>query len=535
MTALDGIKVLDFTRMHSGPFASMILGDLGAEVLKIEPPEGDETRRMTLFSYGAMSAFYAASNRNKRSLVLDLRDPRTRPDLERLVAGADIVIDNFRPSTLHRFELDYASIAKINPRVIAVTVTGYGEGSPEADSPAYDLLAQARAGIMSLTGDADGPPTKAGAPIGDIVAGVYAVAGALAALHERDRTGKGQRVEVAMLDAQIAMVHYHYSYFDASGEVLPRVGSEHQNMVPYGIFRCRDGYIAIAAVPEPPKFFVELCDCLGHPEWVHDPRFDSADARRRNRTELKQAMESVLSTDTKVAWFERLRIRGVPVAPVNDVSDLRADAQVRAREMLVALKSADDRAISLPGNPIKMRGALPTDLWAAPPELGDWRTPSWPSERVDDVDGAEPFDRSLLVLLPQGVWALRAWVCRDCHRAALGAATKCATCGSRNGDQTVLRNEGTLETWSRISGKTGPYIVGYALLPVDGDDMALVRVFGPVQADREDALQLGMPVGVVFEASDVHGKRRTRHCFVPAPSTRTPSGAEEEVARDGHR
>ncbi len=303
MSSLGDVKVLDFTRMHSGPFASMLLGDLGAEVLKIEPPIGDETRRMTRFHYGPMSAFYAASNRNKRSVVLDLHDPDTRPALDALIAEADIVIDNFRPSTLHRVRLDYEQVVAINPSVISVSITGYGEGSPEANSPAYDLLAQARSGMMSLTGDADGAPLKAGAPIGDLVAGVYAVVGALAALHERDRTGKGQRVEVAMLDAQLAMVHYHYSYFDASGVVLPRVGSFHQNMVPYGIFQCSDGYLAIAAVPEPPKFWLELCDALGHREWIDDERFASADARHLNRDALRDAMEAVLAGDTKAEWF----------------------------------------------------------------------------------------------------------------------------------------------------------------------------------------------------------------------------------------
>jgi crotonobetainyl-CoA:carnitine CoA-transferase CaiB-like acyl-CoA transferase/uncharacterized OB-fold protein len=519
MTALDDVKVLDFTRMHSGPFASMILGDLGADVLKIEPPNGDETRRMTLFSYPGMSAFFAASNRNKRSLVLDMHDPATRPDLERLVAEADIVIDNFRPSTLRRFGLDYDSLVKLNPRVISVTVTGYGEGSPEADSPAYDLLAQARSGIMSLTGEREGPPLKAGAPFGDIVAGVYAVSGALAALHERSRTGKGQRVEVAMLDASIAMVHYHFSYFDASGQVLPRVGSEHQNMVPYGTFRCSDGHLAIAAVPEPPKFFVEMCACLGHPEWVHDPRFDTAEGRRINRQVLKEEIESVLASGTKAEWFERLRAHGVPVAPVNDVGDLADDAQVLARDMLVSLTSPEAGTIRLPGNPIKMRGARPIDAWVAPPTLGSQQTATWSSLPVDE----QSFDPSLVVRSKDGSgWELAAQGCLDCGLASFGPPRRCPVCGSNNGAATSLGQAGHLATWSRIAGKP-PYIVGYVDLPVTWQPALLpagwtpttVRVFGPIQVDTEDELTFGMELGVRFESSSLHGAQRTHHVFAP--------------------
>lgn len=522
MSALADVKVLDFTRMHSGPFAAMMMADLGADVLKIEPPNGDETRRMTLFSYPGMSAFFAASNRNKRSLVLDLHDPETRPDLERLVAEADIVIDNFRPSTLRRFGLDYDSLKAINPRVIAVTVTGYGDGSPDADSPAYDLLAQARSGIMSITGEADGPPMKAGAPFGDIVAGVYAVAGALAALHERDRTGKGQRVEVAMLDASIAMVHYHFSYFDASGEVLPRVGSEHQNMVPYGTFRCADGYLAIAAVPEPPKFFVELCGCLGHPEWVTDTRFATAEARRVNRDVLKKNIEDVLATATKTEWFERLRARGVPVAPVNDVGDLTRDAHVLAREMLVSLNSPEAGTIRLPGNPIKMRGARPVETWTAPPRLGDQPDATWAAPTAPD----EPFDANLIIPGNNGAsWSLAAQWCCDCGRASFGRSRQCPTCGSRKSSPSTLGATGSLATWSRIAGKSGAYIVGYADLPVaaPADPVtvqraapdATVRVFGPIRVDAEEHLVLGMPVTVDFETSPhSSGAQPIHHVFV---------------------
>jgi CoA:oxalate CoA-transferase len=524
VSALSDVKVLDFTRMHSGPFASMILGDLGADVLKIEPPIGDETRRMTRFSYGPMSAFYAASNRNKRSLVLDLHDPESRPALDRLVAEADIVIDNFRPSTLRRVRLDYEQIVAVNPDVISVSITGYGVGSPEENSPAYDLLAQARSGIMSLTGDPDGAPLKAGAPIGDLVAGIYGVVGALAALHERERSGKGQRIEVAMLDAQIAMVHYHYSYFDASGVVLPRVGSAHQNMVPYGIFRCSDGYLAIAAVPEPPKFWLELCEALGHPEWIDDDRFATAEARHLNRDALKDAMEEVLGRDTKAEWFRILTARGIPVAPVNDLSDLPNDEQVLARGMLVEVESPDYGAITLPGNPIKMPGALAEAEWTAPPMLGENEPAAWRGTGTGAdgaVAAAEPFDTNLIGRRKRSTdgadeWALLAWSCHACGRVALGTADKCPTCGSPDGEPTTLRDSGVLETWSRIAAKGGAYIVGYALVGSESDPDAAVRVFARIEAESEESLALGMPVTVEFVTADeAPGPSRVQHSFRP--------------------
>ena len=529
MTALADIKVLDFTHMHSGPFASMILADLGADVLKVEPPYGDETRRMTKFSYGEMSAFFVASNRNKRSLVLDLRDEATRPELDRLISDADIIIDNFRPSTLKRMRLDYDSVRAINPSVISVSISGYGAGSPEADSPAYDLLAQARSGVMSITGEPDARPLKAGAPIGDIVAGIYGAVGALAALHERERTGAGQQIEVAMLDAQIAMVHYHYSYFDASGEVLPRVGSEHQNMVPYGIFQCADGFLAIAAVPEPPKFWLELCDSLGHPEWVDDERFSTPERRHLNRDALRSELETVLRTATRDSWFQLLSQRGIPVAPVNRLDDLENDEQVRARDMLVTVASSDYGSIKLPGNPIKMAGALPLTEWSAPPELGSAIDALWKDELVtpdqhDSDSSSERSDQSLKAfddaLLEDRAgdgthWVLLAWSCKECELVTLGRATRCPSCGSLHGESATLRQEGTLETWTRIVSKDDSYIVGYALIGVEEKPGAEVRLFGRIREEDEAALTLGMRLGVRFESSSFKGRNLVSHVFVP--------------------
>lgn len=531
MSSLDGVRVLDFTRVHAGPFGSQILGDLGATVLKIERPEGDESRRMTLFSYGPMSAFFVPSNRNKRSRVLDIADPSGRAQLDELIEAADVVIDNFKPETLKRLGLDYDALSQRNPRIVSVSITGYGEGSPEADSPAYDLLAQARAGVISLTGEAGSRPVKAGVPIGDLLAGVYAAVGTVAALYERDRTGRGQRVEVAMLDAQVAMVHYHFSYFDASGKLLPRVGSEHHNMVPYGIYECNDGFIALAVTPEPPKFWHSLCGAIGHPEWVADERFATPKARIANREELKSELEAVLRTRTRHDWYGVMRANGVPAAPVNEVSDLLGDEQVAAREMLVELTSPSYGTIRVPGNPIKMRGAKATGEWLPPPMLGEGGDDEsmkglWPTR--SSASGGDLLNRSLMAQGESPDEAvLLGWRCAKCSALAFGEHVFCGICGNKTGRITHLSQEGALETWSRIATRGGGYIVGYVLFG-DGEDDQRVRVFGPIEAPSEDALTAGEHIVVEYLRSEINGKMRLHHVFIPAHAPRERAADSKE-------
>jgi crotonobetainyl-CoA:carnitine CoA-transferase CaiB-like acyl-CoA transferase/uncharacterized OB-fold protein len=531
MTSLDGVRVLDFTRVHAGPFGSQILGDLGATVLKIERPEGDETRRMTLFSYGPMSAFFVPSNRNKRSRVLDIADPAGRAELDELIEVADVVIDNFKPETLTRLGLNYDSLSRRNPRIISVSITGYGEGSPEADSPAYDLLAQARAGVISLTGEPGGRPVKAGVPIGDLLAGVYAAVGTVAALYERTRTGKGQRVEVAMLDAQIAMVHYHFSYFDASGALLPRVGSEHHNMVPYGIYQCSDGFIALAVTPEPAKFWQSLCEAVGHPEWATDERFATSGARVANREVFKRELEAVLGTRTRSVWQEIMRAHGVPAGPVNDVSDLPSDEQVAAREMLVELRSPTYGTIRVPGNPIKMRGAKPISEWLPPPMLGEGGDAQslkalWPTQ--SSGSGSDLLNMSFMAAGEGPDEAvLLGWRCAKCSVLALGEHAFCGVCGNKGGRITVLSNEGVLETWSSVATRAGGYIIGYALLGNEEDNQR-VRVFGPIETPSEDTLVAGEHVVVEYRRSEINGKTRLHHVFVPTQAILTSAPNQKE-------
>ena len=521
MTALQGVKVVDFTRVHAGPFASMVLADLGAAVLKIEQPAGDDTRRMTLMSYGDMSAFFVASNRNKSSLVLDLGRPDSRETLNTLIRSADVIMDNFRPATLTRLGLDYESVARLNSRIISVSVTGYGAGTPDGDQPSYDLLAQARAGVMSLNGEPGGRPLKVGVPIGDLIAGLYAATGAIAALREREVTGKGQRVEVAMLDAQIAMLHYHYSYYDASGKLLPRIGSHHQNMAPYGIFECADGYLAIAAVPEPPKFWAALCKALDREDWMEDSRFATPDLRVAHRAEMSAELEGVLRTRPRTEWFGILRDAGVPAAPVSDLSDLERDEQITAREMLVECVSSAYGRVRMPGNPIKMDGARPGSDWTAPPVLGelgdiDPEQPDW--RRRSDATSTRPqtgevFNQALIGGGPtNGGYSLRAWRCDSCERLAFGVRDCCPVCGHVGGKETRLKHAGTLETWSSVAARDNPYVIGYAL--VDAVDRPQsVRVFAPIDVPDEGRLVPGCIVGIAFRVASIDGEQRLHHYF----------------------
>jgi crotonobetainyl-CoA:carnitine CoA-transferase CaiB-like acyl-CoA transferase/uncharacterized OB-fold protein len=517
MTSLEGIRVLDLTRMHAGPFASMILGDLGADVLKIEPPGGDSSRVLTEYMYGGIqSAFFVASNRNKRSIVLDINSDEGRLQFETLLDRADILIDNFRPSTLRRLGLHYETVSKRNPSIICVSVNGYGEGTPNEDLPAYDLLVQAQSGVMALTGEPEGPPLKVGVPIGDLLAGVYATVGALAALCEREVTGLGQRVEVSMLDAQMAMLHYHFNYYDVAGESLPRVGSGHHNIVPYGLYACKDGEIAVAVAPDPPKFWQSFCEAVGRNDWLEDERYSTQEARATNRDQLRLEVEEILGVDDRETWLVRMKNAGVPVAPVNGLSDLETDPQISARGMVVEIP-ADYGTIRVMGNPIRMQGALPKESWKPPPLLED-------GVEVGDVledwgrlpqGGPKSVSSMHLDFSDEGVPRLRGWRCSSCQKIAFGTRKLCPVCAHSGGEETVLGPHGNLETWSRVGSLEDGYLIGYALIG-DGRDEQTVRVFGPigVPASEEAALGIGIPIAIEFKSSRIGDEERLHHSFV---------------------
>lgn len=365
---LDGIRILDLSILLAGPCGTMILGDLGAEVIKIErPPKGDTARDMPPHFIGGESAYYLSMNRNKKSITLDLKQPEGREVFHELVKQADVVWDNFRPGVLERLGCDYAKLRKINPRIISCSITGFGQTGPYKDRPAFDLVVQAMGGVMSYTGPEGGKPVRMGAPLGDLGGGIFAVIGVLAALQERERSGVGQMVDVAMLDVQIWLQIYRALYYWLSGEVPGPIGAGHISAVPIDLFQTADHDIVIDANTQ--EVFARLCGAMSHPEWITDARYKDRLARWHNKKELLAAMQEILLTRTRDQWMEVFVAHSVPCGPVNSVADILNDRHVQERPMMVKTQHPTAGELKLIGNPIKFpaHGELPVQ---APPLLG---------------------------------------------------------------------------------------------------------------------------------------------------------------------
>jgi CoA:oxalate CoA-transferase len=348
---LDGVRVLDLSQELAGPFGSMILGDLGAEVIKIEPPgRGDVGRDMPPHHVGPVSVSFQSFNRNKKSVTLDLEKDEGLELFHRLVEQADIVWDDFRPGVLERRRCDFQALAQINPRIICCSVSGYGQTGPYRDRPAGDLVIQARGGIMSYTGEPGRMPVRMGAPIGDMAGGMFAVKGVLAALYQRERTGRGQRIDVALLDCQVAlMVDRAVSYLMA-GEVATPVGSGHASGHPIRAFRTKTFPIVLDAVAD--QQFAELCRLVGHPELAEDPRFGAKAARFDNQKDLYQVLDQIFLRRSGEEWLALLEA-SVPVAPINTVEMALKDAQVLRRGMVIETAHPEYGTVRGVGNPIK--------------------------------------------------------------------------------------------------------------------------------------------------------------------------------------
>jgi formyl-CoA transferase/CoA:oxalate CoA-transferase len=363
---LDGIRVLDLTHFIAGPFGTQFLADLGADVVKVEQPEGGDLGRGagTTFVAGESVHFWAV-NRNKRSVVLDLKQDAGRDLFLRLVADADVVFDNFRPGVLERLGVHHEALAEVNPRIISTSVSAFGQTGPYRAQPGYDLSIQALSGIMSLTGEPDGRPVRCGSPIGDLVGGLVGAMGTLAALAERSRTGLGQRVDVSLLDSQVSLLMYWAAMTLATGEVPGRVGAGHPTIVPYGEFATKDSGIVVAVFGD--RFFRLFCLTLGLDDLAADPRLATNPGRVRNRAAVEDAVGSVLATRTTAEWLERLGEVGIPCAPVNDVGQALEDPQVLHREMVQTVQHPSAGPIRLLGNPVKTtsrrRETLPPPLF----------------------------------------------------------------------------------------------------------------------------------------------------------------------------
>lgn len=362
MAALTGIRVLELSRVLAGPWCGMTLADLGAEVIKLEPPEGDDTRALgPPFRHG-MSAYFACCNRNKRSLALDLSNPASRPVIEALARWADVVIENFRGGAAERLGVDYATLSALNPRLVYCSISGYGRDSSEANRAGYDFVIQAEGGLMAITGAADGEPVKVGVAVADIVTGQNATTAILAALLQREREGVGQRIDIALFDSQLQMLANVASSVLFTDDDAARYGNAHASIVPYQAFAAADGELVVAVASE--KLWRAFCVALGRPQWLDDPRYASNALRVEHRAELCTELAALLAESTVALWIERLAAAGVPAAPVSSVRDALAHPLAAARGMRVAVGG-----IPMLGSPLKL-SASPVDYRRAPPALG---------------------------------------------------------------------------------------------------------------------------------------------------------------------
>jgi len=372
---LEDIVVLDLTQVMAGPYCAMLLADMGARVIKVEPPRGDSTRHMA-GGTGTESAAYNAVNRGKHGVVLDLTRAEACEAVRRLAATADVLIENFRPGVMAKFGLDYASLAPSCPQLVYASISGFGQTGPWAGKGGFDLVAQGVSGIMSVTGEAGRPPVKAGIPVTDLGAGLFALSGILAALVHRGRTGRGQHVDTSLADAGLALSVWEVTDF-TSGRALPGpLGSGHRLSAPYQAVRCADGYVTVGAANQ--RTFEKLAGALGHAEWTSDPRFTTDTARVEHRNVLTAAIEAVTATDTCAAWLARFDALGIPAGPILNYADALDTPQVRAREMTLQVDHPVLGRLQTIGTPIKM-SATPLDPSRRAPLLG---------EHTDDVLGA---------------------------------------------------------------------------------------------------------------------------------------------------
>jgi crotonobetainyl-CoA:carnitine CoA-transferase CaiB-like acyl-CoA transferase len=366
---LDGVVVADFTRVLSGPYCTMLLADMGARVVKIEQPgKGDDTRAWGPPFIRNESAYFLSINRNKESITLDLKRPGVRDVLDRLLAKADVLVENFRPGTMDRMGLGYERVAAAHPRLVYCSISGFGQTGPRRDLPGYDAVVQAEGGLMSITGDADGPPYRLGVAISDIVAGIFASHGIVLALLARERTGRGQLVDVGMLDATAALLTYQAGIFFATGDSPGRLGNRHPTIAPYETFTASDGDFVIAVGND--EQWRRFCSATELGELGRDARFATNRDRVTRYGELRPILAARLLERPRAAWLEALTAAGVPCGSVRSVGEVLADPQLAARDMIAQLDHAAAGAIRALGVPIKLSDT-PGVVRTPPPRLGE--------------------------------------------------------------------------------------------------------------------------------------------------------------------
>jgi crotonobetainyl-CoA:carnitine CoA-transferase CaiB-like acyl-CoA transferase len=364
---LKGVRVLDLTRVLAGPYCAMLLGDMGAEVIKVEEPgKGDDTRGWPPFA-GGESTYFMSVNRNKKSITLNLKAPEGREILKKLAKKSDVLLENFRTGTMEKLGLGYATLSKLNPRLVYCAMSGFGESGPESHRGGYDLIVQAESGVMDLTGFPDGPPVKVGNSIADLVAGMSGAHGVTLALLARHRTRRGQKVEIAMLDVMASLLTYQAGMYLNAGRTPARRGNEHPSIVPYEVFKAADGYLALGVANN--SLWERCCAALERPDLAKDPRYATEASRVENRATLVPLLNQVLAARSGEDWMKRLEAVGVPAGRIRTVPEVCESEHLRARGMLVALPHVKAGTVKMMGVPIRLH-ATPGKARTAAPVLG---------------------------------------------------------------------------------------------------------------------------------------------------------------------
>lgn len=360
---LEGITVLDFSRVLAGPYCSMVLADLGARVIKVEKfGTGDDTRAFGPFVEGE-SAYFMCFNRGKESIALDIKSPRDRELLEQLLDQSDVLVENFRPGVMDRLGYGAERLAKTHPHIVYASISGFGHSGPFSELPGYDMVVQAMGGVMSLTGWPDSPPARVGTSFGDLGAALFATIGIISSLYKRTQNAQGSRVDIGMLDCQAALMETALARYDAEGKIPTRTGDSHPSLAPFESFGAKDGRFIIAAGND--TLFMLMADALGEPQLALDPLFISNDLRCRNRPAMVRAIEAVTMKQPMEHWIDKLNEAGVPCSPINTIDKLFDHPQLKARKMIIKVKGQGNRTVRTAGNPIRLAGYPENDVETA--------------------------------------------------------------------------------------------------------------------------------------------------------------------------
>src|SRR5262245_37854587 len=366
--ALEGIRVIDLTQVMAGPYCCMLLGDMGADVIKVEPPGGEASRGVAFDLAPGVSAPFLAANRNKRGMALDLKRPDAVGVLKRLVATADILVENYRPGVTRRLGIDWDSLREVNPRLIYCSISGFGQTGPYADRGGYDLIAQGMSGIMSATGSPDGPPAKVGVPITDLGAGLFGVFGILCALRARRTTGRGQLVDTSLFEAGLALSAWEATEYWYTGQIPRRLGTAHRLNAPYQAFKASDGHFTVGAANS--RLWPRFCAVVALERLVDDPRFTTVGDRVKHQRELERAIEEVTATRPRAHWLERCEAAGIPAGPIYSVPEALADPHAQARGMAPEYDYPGAGRVKALGNPVKLSRS-PARIAKGAPRLGE--------------------------------------------------------------------------------------------------------------------------------------------------------------------